>query len=610
MCMRFQFAGRLLLAFAVCCACAAAEISVRACAPHDAELLTHRVQHNFDHAYRNYKQHALHFDQLRPLSCSADNSFGGLHVSLVDTLDTLFIMRDYFEFVRAAKFLVHRLSFDLNSTVSLFEVNIRVLGGLLSAHGLLTEGFEHTHFDAWLWWPSYDGSLLYLAYQLAERLMLAFDTPTGIPYGAVHLQHGVAPNESIIASTAGAGSLLLEFGTLSRFTGLHKYYRAAFRAMEALHVRAASTGLVGNHINIVTGVWVATEAGVGALIDSFYEYMLKGYILFADQRLLRMHQASYTSVSAYVRKGDWFLNSDMWTGQPVSSVLSSLSAFYPGLMLLHGELDHAVRAARAHYTVWRKYACLPEGYDVVRKLPADGQINYPLRPELAESIFYLHWATADPAWVAVADAMLQSIERTSRVQCGFAQVHDVTTMQLADLMDSFLMSETFKYLYLIFQGERHWIRDGAFVFTTEAHPLFISPNSLHIPEVEPPTTAPVKCPRRPRAERLLHCGYGMQGTDYPTLRIGDMRRERVHPDVAKQVNYLVEHYGFAALHMGSVFLGEEDVYRVMTVHANEIVFAKLDDRESEIERFRQANVACSHTRGTDLVRGLCRWHGT
>ncbi|PXF41122.1 Alpha-mannosidase I MNS4 [Gracilariopsis chorda] len=601
---------RVLLLLAACCACATAEISIRACAPHDNALLTHRVLHNFEHAYRNYKLHALHFDQLRPLSCSGEDSFGGLHLSLVDTLDTLFIVRDYFEFVHAAKFLVHRLSFDLNSTVSLFEINIRVLGALLSAHGLVTEGFEHTRFDAWLWWPSYDDGLLYLAYQLAERLMPAFHTPTGIPYGAIHLQHGVSPNESIVASTAGAGSLLLEFGTLSRFTRLHKYYRVAFRAMEALHVRAASTGLVGNHINIVTGVWVATDAGVGALIDSFYEYMLKGYILFADQRLLRMHQASYDAVRTYVRKGDWFLNSDMWTGHPVSSVLSSLSAFYPGFMLLHGEVDHAVRAARAQYTVWRKYACLPEGYDVLRKLPVDGQVNYPLRPELAESVFYLHWATADPAWIAVADAMLQSIERTSRVQCGFAQVHDVTTMQLNDLMDSFLMSETFKYLYLIFQGDDHWIRNGAYVFTTEAHPLFISPHSLDIPGVEPPSTIPVKCPRRPRAERLLHCGYGMQGTDYPTLTKKNIVRDRVDPDVAMQVNHLVEHHGVGVLHMGSVFLSDDEVYRVMKVHDNEIVFARLDDRESEIERFRQANVACSYIRGTDLIRGLCRWHDT
>jgi mannosidase alpha-like ER degradation enhancer 2 len=84
--------------------------------------------------------------------------------------------------------------------VSLFETNIRALGGLLSAHafasdaklGLLSEPYP----------SAYKGGMLPLAIDLADRLLPALDTPSGIPYGSINLRHGVAHNESPIACTA------------------------------------------------------------------------------------------------------------------------------------------------------------------------------------------------------------------------------------------------------------------------------------------------------------------------------------------------------------------------------------------------------------------------
>eukprot|EP00737_Agarophyton_chilense_P001389 gb/GEZJ01001559.1/.p1 GENE.gb/GEZJ01001559.1/~~gb/GEZJ01001559.1/.p1 ORF type:complete len:638 (-),score=70.78 gb/GEZJ01001559.1/:1695-3344(-) len=539
-----------------------------------------------------------------PISCRGKDSFGGLFVTLVDTLDTHFIMANYHEFVHAAKYIARNLHFDLDSTVSVFEITIRVLGGLLSAHGLLTEPVEHAAFDAWLWWPHYDNSLLYLAVQLADRLLPAFNTPTSIPYGSIHLQHGVSPNESHHASTAAAGSLLLEFGTLARYTNTPRYYDVAFNAMLALHERAAWTGLVGNHINVHTGKWVATDSGVGALIDSFYEYMLKGYVLFADPRLLRMHQSSYKSVYKYVRKDHWFLNVDMWSGQTVSTSQSSLSAFYPGFQVLQGDIDQATEAVRAHYSVWRKYGCLPEGYDVLDHKPTRGQINYPLRPELIESIFYLHWATNDPTWVAVAESIMYSIEQRTRVQCGFAEVHDVVSGRLNDRMHSFLLSETFKYLYLIFRGDDHWIRKGAYVFTTEAHPLRVPLQIMNTPK-SLETIPHVKCPRPPSAERLLPCGYSLQGTDYPVTDPATITTEEVSNDVGRQVMNLVEQYGVGVIQLGKVFFGDKNAYRVMEVRGNRVLFAKLDEEQREKERLRLSKIGCPSMTGVDFFSRQC-----
>ena len=148
---------------------------------------------------------------------------------------------------------------------------------------------------------------------------------------------------------------MLEFGTLSRLTRDPRHYRAAFDALRALHDRAAWTGLVGNHINIDHGAWVATDSGVGGLVDSFYEYMAKGYILFGDARLLRMFHSSSAAVQSFVRRAPWFLDADMWSGQTSNVFHSSLSAFYPGLQRLSGQIGPAAETTRAHFSVWRKY---------------------------------------------------------------------------------------------------------------------------------------------------------------------------------------------------------------------------------------------------------------
>lgn len=77
------------------------------------------------------------------------------------------------------------------------------------------------------------------------------------------------PDESIIASTAGGGSLLLEFGTLPCYTRSRKYYDSSFNVMAALHGCVAETGLVSNDIDIGRGWCTARDAGVGGLVDSY-----------------------------------------------------------------------------------------------------------------------------------------------------------------------------------------------------------------------------------------------------------------------------------------------------------------------------------------------------
>ncbi|CDF38722.1 mannosyl-oligosaccharide--1,2-mannosidase [Chondrus crispus] len=634
----------LLLLLSLFASPISAELSLRSCnlSRNDITAFSRQTEAMFEHAYTSYATHAFPADELKPLSCTPDYSFAGIALTLVDTLDTFIVMRQWSRFADAVRNVSTSLTFQIDNTVSVFETTIRVLGGLLSAHGLLTEGADDTGFEKDIWLPEYDGKLLVLATDLADRLMPAFNTPTGIPFGAINLAYGVEKSESRIASTAGAGSLILEFGTLSRYVGDPKYYNAALNAMRALHKRASRAGLVGNHIDIDTGDWVAPEAGVGGLVDSFYEYMWKGYILFGDERLLAMFRESYAAIKTYLHKRPWYLDADMWSGHTSSLASSSLAAFWPGVQVTFGDHEDAADTARAHYSVWRRYGCLPEGYHVVDQKPMQGMINYPLRPELAESIFYLHWATNDTSWVGAAGAMMHSIEELTKVKCGYAAVKDTSTHVLEDLMPSFLLSETLKYLYLVFNaqdadGKLHWSRSGKYVFTTEAHPLRIETEdirhilglSLEKAAYQMPRTssghataegasATKKCRRRPKTEQKLPCGYNMPGTDFPQTNADALMDPAsnlgITPVISKSVLAQIRTRDARGegVRVGDVLFGERWACRIVQIEGHVVSYERLHamdvawEREREKRERERRNEEGAVNRAMPGLREKCR----
>nr|XP_009774661.1 PREDICTED: probable alpha-mannosidase I MNS4 [Nicotiana sylvestris] len=180
--------------------------------PQEAKELRDEVREMFYHAFNGYMDHAFPRDELRPLSCGGEDTLGGYALTLIDSLDTLALLGDRERFTSSVEWIGKNLRFDINKTVSIFETTIRVLGGLISAHLIASD------YNTGMRIPTYDNELLHLAEDLARRMLPAFDTPTGIPFGSVNLLHGVDENESKITSTAGGGTLTLEFGILSRLT--------------------------------------------------------------------------------------------------------------------------------------------------------------------------------------------------------------------------------------------------------------------------------------------------------------------------------------------------------------------------------------------------------
>ncbi|XP_067564032.1 ER degradation-enhancing alpha-mannosidase-like protein 2 isoform X6 [Pseudorca crassidens] len=365
-----------------------------------------------------------------------------------------------------------------------------VVGGLLSAH-LLS---KRAGVEVEAGWPC-SGPLLRMAEEAARKLLPAFQTPTGMPYGTVNLLHGVNPGETPVTCTAGIGTFIVEFATLSSLTGDPVFEDVARVALMRLWESRSDIGLVGNHIDVLTGKWVAQDAGIGAGVDSYFEYLVKGAILLQDKKLMAMFLEYNKAIRNYTRFDDWYLWVQMYKGTVSMPVFQSLEAYWPGLQTLIGDIDNAMRTFLNYYTVWKQFGGLPEFYNIPQGYTVEKREGYPLRPELIESAMYLYRATGDPTLLELGRDAVESIEKISKVECGFATIKDLRDHKLDNRMESFFLAETVKYLYLLFDPTNFIHNNGStfdvvvtpygecilgaggYIFNTEAHP--IDPAALH-----------------------------------------------------------------------------------------------------------------------------------
>jgi len=503
------------------------------------------VRDMFAHAYDSYMAHAFPASDIKPITCQPA-SFNLVRIpglTLIDSLDTLLVMGNYTEFARAVERL-RRLNeqagqqftggslFALDQNVSVFETNIRVLGGLLSAHqmavayserkvlernvwsedkevliGPLPSHEEFSDRDTVKYW-TYDDFLLSLARDLGDRLLPAFATRTGVPYGTVNLLSGVPHGETPIASLAGGGTLTLEMELLSRLTGNPEYGKAAKLATRALWMRRSNLDLLGKHICSDTGLWTEALSGIGSNSDSFYEYLAKHYFLFPeDSDFWLQLKSSYDGVFTHGRSGEWYGDVDFTQGGGVSirRVFEALMAFYPGLQVSLGELLPAACSLNSFSLVREHLGFLPERFNYLYWRVESGGGHHFLRPELLESTYFVHRASKgfqqqnrngtsqywkdSSGWQWAGDFALHALEERTRTTCGYASLKNVSPLttgdkassrgsfhsydELLNEMPSFFLSETLKYLYLLFDEDNilHVDTERDWVMTTEAHPI-------------------------------------------------------------------------------------------------------------------------------------------
>ncbi|XP_034140686.1 ER degradation-enhancing alpha-mannosidase-like protein 2 isoform X2 [Drosophila guanche] len=448
------------------------------------------VRRMFQHAYDGYLTHASNYDELRPLTCDGHDTWGSYSLTLIDALDTLATMGNFTEFQRVFTLLTKKVNFDRDINVSVFETNIRIVGGLLSAHLLSRRAGVELESG----WPC-QGPLLRMAEDVARRLLPAFDTNTGMPYGTVNLRYGVPKGETPVTCTAGVGTFLIEFGTLSRLTGNKIYEEVALQAVFALWEHRSPIGLFGNHIDVQSGRWTALDSGIGAGVDSLFEYLVKAAILLNRPELLELFHEARGAIDKYMRKEDWYVWVGMNKGHVTLPVFQSLEAFWPGILSIIGDTEPAMRTIVRYVSVWKKYGFLPEFYNIAAGEAAPDREVYPLRPELIESTMYLYRSTKNEYLLELGERVLETLEFSAKTKCGYATIRNVLTHEKENRMESFFLAETSKYLYLLFDSDNFLhsdggqgelldtgenvcvVQTGAYIFNTEAHPMDMS--ALH-----------------------------------------------------------------------------------------------------------------------------------
>ncbi|OAI56342.1 glycoside hydrolase family 47 [Acidobacteria bacterium SCGC AG-212-P17] len=413
-----------------------------------------QVRSEFLYAWNAYKQYAWGHDELKPLSNGQHDWYSEpLLMTPVDALDTMIIMGLTDEADKTREYIAKNLSFDQDIEVKNFEITIRLLGGLLSSYQLTG-----------------DQRLLDLADNLGNRLLPVFNSPTGMPYMFVNLKTG--KTRGVESNPAEIGTLLLEFGTLSKLTGKPIYYDKAKHAVVELYSHRSPIGLVGSTINVETGKWIDTTSHISGGIDSYYEYLLKSWLLFEDKDFKKMWETSVKAVNKYLadntHNGLWYGQADMNTGKRISTQYGALDAFFPAVLARSGDLDRARKLQESSYKMWTTFGIEPETLDyTTMKAVASG---YQLRPEIIESAYYLAFYTKDSRYQEMGSTFLLSLVRYCKTDAGFAALSNVETKAKKDSMESYFLAETLKYLYLLF-APRDTLDLNKVVFNTEAHPL-------------------------------------------------------------------------------------------------------------------------------------------
>lgn len=419
------------------------------------EMIT-KVKGAASHAWAGYMAYAWKMDDLEPLTKKGKNWYKhSMLMTPVDAFDSFVMMGLTREAEEAKDLMFTAAHYDIDNDVQVFEVTIRVLAGLITAYE--KEG---------------NPQFLKLAKDLADRMMPAFNTPTGMPYRYVNLK--TAKLRDSINNPAEIGTLMMEFGQLSKHTGDNKYYNAAKKAIMAVYNRRSKLGLAGERINVMTGEWVSTRSHISGYIDSYYEYLYKSWILFKDKDFKKPFEVHNKAIKKYLLaktpNGTFMRVVDMHTGKQLATTYGALDAFYAGLCAYTGDVKTAKTIQEANYYMWTKFGLEPEEFDFSND--SIRSAYYILRPENIESCFYLYRLTRDDKYLWMGKRMVDDIIQYCKTDDAYASLKNVLTKEKTNSMQSFFFAETLKYAYLLFAEDSAFDFKTA-VFNTEAHPFKI-----------------------------------------------------------------------------------------------------------------------------------------
>ena len=459
----------------------------------------------FKHAWKAYKEHAWGEDELKPIS-KRTSSWFNLGLTIVDSLDTIYLMNLQDEFNEARAWVDTKLNFEVDKFNNLFEMTIRIMGGLMSAYQL-----------------SGDPMFMEKALDIGNRMMPAFSTQSAIPFSDVNLKamKGRSPHWTSDSSTAEVATLQLEFRELSRQTGDARYDKAVSKISEIIHGQSKMDGLVPIYISTQTGSFVGSTYTLGARGDSYYEYLLKQWIqsgarlddsnrdLYLLKDWLEAVRGIKRNLVAKTHPNNYTLVGENLNGR-FSPKMDHLVCFLPGNFALghmylkdmdyssvatKEEIDDLMRlAVELTESCYQMYAQMRTGLspEIIHFFTSDtaetdlhvnaADTHNLLRPETVESLYYMYKITKTKKYQEYGWKIVQAFEKYTRVASGgYTSIDDVTNPERTrprDKMESFFLAETLKYLYLLFEDDdaSESVDLRKFVFNTEAHLLPIYAN--------------------------------------------------------------------------------------------------------------------------------------
>jgi mannosyl-oligosaccharide alpha-1,2-mannosidase len=260
-------------------------------------------------------------------------------------------------------------------------------------------------------------------------------------------------------------------------------------------------GLIGDLLRVDQPVAASAHLTMGAMADSYYEYLLKLWIQtgksenkYKDQWKVAMRELE--KMVGSTRSGLMFVGEIRTQGGKMSPKMEHLACFIAGNLKLGSE-TLPKDEVDPKWAVWAKgitegchamysrtetglgpeYAMFRPDQDAPNDMYIEkaGQ-HYLLRPEVLESIYYMHYFTGDPKYREWTYAILQGLNKYARANWGYTAIKNVQSASLGsanwkDEEESFLFAETLKYIYLTLSPRKDRLDFSKWVFNTEAHPL-------------------------------------------------------------------------------------------------------------------------------------------
>ncbi|CAO1385966.1 unnamed protein product [Diamesa hyperborea] len=433
-----------------------------------------KVKEMMLHAWNNYKKYAWGKNELAPITRGSfnDGVFGAfdLGATIIDSLDTLYVMGLMEEFQESRQWIETKFTFEnITAPISVFETNIRYVGGLLAAYALTKDDLFKDK-----------------AQYVANKLLPAFNTSTGIPRTYVNFETGIGSGKYAILSEF--GTLSLEFIYLSEITGNPIYKEAIQKIQKVLRRLKKRQGLYPNYLNPKSGRWGRKITSVGAFGDSFYEYLLKSWIQTGkqDERAHDIAEEALVSIGQHLirtsKKGSMYISSMI--NDKLDHTMEHLTCFAGGMYGMASRYlnlrntNKFMKVAKGitrtcHESYNRSTTGLgPEVFKFGKEKVAAINSIYILRPETVESYFIMWRLTHEQKYRDWGWEVVQALELNCRTKYGYSGIKSVYAdpVEHDNIQQSFFLAETLKYLYLLYSDDSLLSLDD-WVFNTEAHPL-------------------------------------------------------------------------------------------------------------------------------------------